>query len=108
MLGARAVIAWSGMALQALLETFRGSPGFAKAADALIAGEEVTAVEPVRPALVGALADREPGPWLVVLPGSRDAERFAAQLTSWAPDAVLFPAWETLPHEKLSPRAETV
>ena len=96
------------MNLAALLEPFRGSPGFSKAADALVAGEEVTAVEPLRPALVAALADREPGPWLVVLPGSRDAERFATQLRSWAPDAVLFPAWETLPHEKLSPRAETV
>ncbi|MGH2728685.1 MAG: CarD family transcriptional regulator, partial [Actinomycetota bacterium] len=36
------------------------------------------------------------------------AERFATQLRSWAPDTALFPAWETLPHEKLSPRAETV
>ncbi len=96
------------MSLAALLESFRGSPVFGKAADALAAGEEVTAVEPVRPPLVAALADREPGPWLVVLPGSRDAERFTMQVKAWAPDAVLFPAWETLPHEKLSPRAETV
>ena len=57
------------MNLAALLEPFRGSPGFDKAADALLAGEAVTAVEPVRPALVGALADREPGPWLVVAAG---------------------------------------
>ena len=96
------------MALTGLLEVFRSSPAFGAAADALLASEDVTAVEPLRPPLVAALADREPGPWLVVVPGSRDAESFAAQLREWAPDAVLFPAWETLPHEKLSPRAETV
>ena len=74
----------------------------------MLDGGTVTAVESLRPALVAALAAREPGPWLVIAPGSREAERFSTELKQWAPDAELFPAWETLPHEKLSPRAETV
>jgi transcription-repair coupling factor (superfamily II helicase) len=94
--------------LTALLEAFRSSPAFDDAATALLDGGTVTAAEPLRPALVAAVAEREPGPWLIVAPGSREAERFAAELRLWAPDATHFPAWETLPHEKLSPRAETV
>jgi transcription-repair coupling factor (superfamily II helicase) len=94
--------------LAPLLEAFRASPAFAEAADAIASAGTVTAVEPLRPALVAALAEREEGPWLVVVSGSREAERFASELRLWAPDAELFPAWETLPHEKLSPRAETV
>ena len=94
--------------LAPLLEAFRSSPAFIDVADAIASAGTVTAVAPLRPALVAALAEREDGPWLVVVAGSREAERFAAELRLWVPDAELFPAWETLPHEKLSPRAETV
>lgn len=96
------------MSLKPLLEAFRASPAFGEVAEALARGGTVTAIQPARAAFIAALADRRAGPWLVVAPGSREAERLAAELRAWAPDAILFPAWETLPHEKLSPRAETV
>jgi transcription-repair coupling factor (superfamily II helicase) len=91
-----------------LLEAFRASPAFDEVSDALVREDTVTAVAPARAALIAGLIDREPGPWLVVTSGSREAERLAAEVAAWVPDATLFPAWETLPHEKLSPRSETV
>ena len=94
--------------LARILEAFHASPAFGDAADVLLDAGTVTVVEPLRPALVAALAERTEEIWLVVASGSREAERFAAEVHRWAPDSVLFPAWETLPHEKLSPRAETV
>ncbi|MFN8125469.1 MAG: transcription-repair coupling factor [Candidatus Nanopelagicales bacterium] len=47
---------------------------------------------------------------LVVTPGTRDAEQLVSELRFWAPDAdiALFPAWETLPHERLTPSADIV
>jgi len=50
------------------------------------------------------------GPILVVTPGSREAERIRGELHFWAPDksVALFPAWETLPHERLTPSADIV
>ena len=49
-------------------------------------------------------------PLLVVTATTREAEALAAALTCYAPgtDIAVFPAWETLPHERLSPRADTV
>ncbi len=90
-----------------LVETLQ-APSLDEAIDALASAGTVTAVEQMRPLLVAAAARRDPGPWLVVAPGSREAELMAAELRLWAADTVLFPAWETLPHEKLSPRPETV
>lgn len=47
---------------------------------------------------------------LIIAPTSRRAEAVAGALTSLIPDArvMLFPAWETLPHERLSPSPQTV
>ncbi|MCD5346541.1 transcription-repair coupling factor [Agromyces sp. S2-1-8] len=47
---------------------------------------------------------------LVVTATSREGEALRASLEPYLPDAELleFPAWETLPHERLSPSAETV
>jgi len=70
-------------------------------------------------ALARALADRarraadgdgRGAPVLAVTATGREAEDLAAALRSLLPpDAVAeFPAWETLPHERLSPRSDTV
>ncbi|MET9614280.1 transcription-repair coupling factor [Kitasatospora indigofera] len=65
-------------------------------------------------ALARALASRADGergrPVLAVTATGREAEDLAASLRSLLPaDAVAeFPAWETLPHERLSPRSDTV
>ena len=49
-------------------------------------------------------------PLLVVTATGREAEQTAAALSCYLPatDVAVFPAWETLPHERLSPRADTV
>ena len=51
-----------------------------------------------------------PASLLVITPTGRRAESIGAALESLIPDAAVrhFPAWETLPHERLSPSTETV
>src|SRR5687768_4741866 len=73
----------------------------------------VTAPPPVQPLVAAALAARAPGagvPVLVVTAGERDADQLADVLRCFVPGRRVetFPAWETLPHERLSPRADTV
>ncbi|MFT4052110.1 MAG: transcription-repair coupling factor, partial [Microbacterium sp.] len=65
--------------------------------------------------LLSALLERraaagEPAALLVVTPTGRRAEAIGAALECLVPGAVVrhLPAWETLPHERLSPSAETV
>lgn len=49
------------------------------------------------------------GPLLVVAATGREADDLTAELRGVVGDAVaLFPSWETLPHERLSPGVETV
>ena len=48
-------------------------------------------------------------PILVVTPSSRIADELADELKSYLGDVIInFPAWETLPHERLSPKSDTV
>ncbi|MBF5080375.1 transcription-repair coupling factor [Quadrisphaera sp. INWT6] len=68
-----------------------------------------------RPALLAALAAPEADGGadrtvLAVTATGRQAEDLAAALRCYlGPDAVVeFPSWETLPHERLSPRSDTV
>src|SRR5688572_33505124 len=73
----------------------------------------VTAPPPVQPLVAAALAARSGGagvPVLLVTAGERDADQAADLLRCFLPDrrVEVFPAWETLPHERLSPRADTV
>ncbi|MDQ4008924.1 MAG: DEAD/DEAH box helicase, partial [Actinomycetota bacterium] len=76
---------------------------------------DLTAPQALRPFVVAALAAKaEYGgagrPVLAVTATAREAEDLVAALESVLdPDAaVLYPAWETLPHERLSPRSDTV
>jgi transcription-repair coupling factor (superfamily II helicase) len=64
----------------------------------------------VRPAVV-ALAAAEVGPSstiVVVTATGRDAEAAANALSGWTRGVAVFPSWETLPHERLSPQADTM
>ena len=63
----------------------------------------------VRPALIAALA-RAGRPILVVTSTFREGEQLSETLGSWlgAESVEYYPAWETLPHERLSPRTDTV
>ena len=66
------------------------------------------------PVLAGLLQRRgstgHPASVLVVTPTGRRADALAAALATYLPDAEIlpFPAWETLPHERLSPSPDTV
>lgn len=67
----------------------------------------------IRPATVGlAWRERERrgvgAPIVVVTASGREAEQFARAVECWGPKAEVFPAWETLPHERLSPQMDTM
>jgi transcription-repair coupling factor (superfamily II helicase) len=68
----------------------------------------------VRPPLIAALAGAQDRalrrPILAVTATGREAEDLVAALRCFLPDDVVadFPSWETLPHERLSPRSDTV
>src|SRR6516164_8049912 len=70
---------------------------------------ELSLVAPVggRPFVASALAQN--GPLLVVTATGREADDLTAELKGVFGDAAaLFPSWETLPHERLSPGVDTV
>jgi transcription-repair coupling factor (superfamily II helicase) len=89
-------------------------PGTARLVEALaVPAAEVVAAAPAgaRPILVSALAPTRTGaPVLAVTATGREAEDLQAALQSslGAGAVALFPSWETLPHERLSPRSDTV
>ncbi len=58
-------------------------------------------------ALAG-LANRLGSALLVVVPGERDAEELADDLSLFVDDVLLAPAWETLPFEHVSPNLATM
>ncbi len=70
---------------------------------------ELTGPEALRPFVVAGLV-RNGRTVLAVTPTSREAEDLVAALGDLVgPDGVAyFPSWETLPHERLSPRSDTV
>ncbi|MGC4933829.1 transcription-repair coupling factor [Gordonia sp. DT30] len=71
---------------------------------------DITGPDAARPFVVTTLA-QGPAPLLVVSANGREADDLTAELQELLddPDAVAqFPSWETLPHERLSPGADTV
>ncbi len=88
---------------------------FRDAVDAAPADAEFSLVEGLDVPLLAGLVERRsvaghPAALLVVAPTGRRAESIGAALAAVIPEATVlhFPAWETLPHERLSPSAETV
>src|SRR5262249_43555730 len=85
------------------------------------ADADLIAPPALRPVLIAALATRgdsgsstagpgQPGFVLAITATAREAEDLTSALTSLLPDphaTGYFPAWETLPHERLSPRSDT-
>ncbi|UNX55599.1 transcription-repair coupling factor [Georgenia sp. TF02-10] len=104
------------MNLTGLLPPLRTDPAVAAAVDlaaAPVLAPQVSITVPlgVRAPLVAEIATGEPGrPVLVVTATGREADEAAGALRAFLPDddVAVFPAWETLPHERLSPRADTV
>lgn len=100
------------MSLSGLLDVLRRDPALASVASAAADGAtevlDLTTPAGTRPAVVAEIAASRPV--LAVTATGRAAEELAAALRCYLPgDAVVeFPAWETLPHERLSPRSDTV
>ncbi len=106
------------MSLSGLLRTVVDAAPFRAIAE--IAGrpgtESVTVVAPraLQPFVAAALAAPGPigegVPLLIAAATGREAEDLASSLRALLPDrnVVVFPSWETLPHERLSPSSDTV
>ncbi len=76
------------------------------AVDALKNATKIIAPPPAYPFLLAARAKERP--LLVITTSSRGAEDLAHELRELHSHVLEFPAWETLPHERLSPRSDTV
>ena len=66
----------------------------------------IVAPAPMYPFLLAARAEKSP--ILVITSSSRSAEDLVNELRELHSNVMEFPAWETLPHERLSPRSDTV
>jgi transcription-repair coupling factor (superfamily II helicase) len=99
------------VAVPGLVPLLAAEPALARAA-ALAGTPDVglTAPAPLRPFAVATLAQQTQRLIVAVTATGREAEDLTAALRCLLPpDAVAeYPAWETLPHERLSPRADTV
>ncbi|MFD7565116.1 transcription-repair coupling factor [Streptomyces tendae] len=102
------------MSLHGLLDAVVKDTALAEAISAAADGNRmhVDLVGPpaARPFAIAALARETGRPVLAVTATGREAEDLAAALRSLLPPEgiVEYPSWETLPHERLSPRSDTV
>ncbi len=70
-------------------------------------GVELVAPSAVRPFVAATMADQRP--LVVVTATGREADDLTVELTEMlGPSVAMFPSWETLPHERLSPGPDTV
>jgi transcription-repair coupling factor (superfamily II helicase) len=103
------------MSLSGLLRVIADDPQLSRALDQaqapVPAGGDLIAPPALRPFLAAALASAgQAGRFvLAVTATAREAEELTAALGSLLPGAATayFPPWETLPHERLSPRSDT-
>ena len=104
----------SSGALRGLLTAALADPYFASINEAVGAiTHRVTGPAAVRPFVAASMAAGFPEsgvPVLLVTATGREAEAAVAAIGDLLGDdqVALFPSWETLPHERLSPRADTV
>ncbi len=102
------------MPLTGLLDVVATDPVLAdalgRAAAADLPALDLIAPPGLRPFAVAALAARTGRLVLAVVATGREAEDLQAALASLLPPGrvAVFPSWETLPHERMSPRADTV
>jgi len=99
------------MNLSGLLDVAAADPAIAQALAAIGAPElDVSAPQGFYPFLISSLSAKAHRPVLAVTATSREAEDLVDALRALLPpeSVVDYPAWETLPHERLSPRADTV
>jgi transcription-repair coupling factor (superfamily II helicase) len=101
------------MTLSGLIDPLRLDPAVAAALGAARAGArprlDLAAVPGLRAPLLAAIAAAD-RPVLAVTATGRESEDLVAALRSLLGEGAVaeFPSWETLPHERLSPRSDTV
>ncbi|MEI9908003.1 MAG: hypothetical protein WDO06_09145 [Actinomycetota bacterium] len=88
--------------MRGLLATLSQSPEIVESLDS----STVVAPSSIYPFLLALKAQERP--LIVVTASSRGAEDLAVELRALHSNVFEFPAWETLPYERLSPRSDTV
>src|SRR3954470_9030358 len=99
------------MNLAGLLDVTAADPAIARALDKVgVPSLDLSGPPGLAPFVVAAIAAKADRPVLAVTATTRETEDLVAALESLLPaDGVVdYPAWETLPHERLSPRADTI
>ncbi|HLS91992.1 MAG TPA: transcription-repair coupling factor, partial [Microbacterium sp.] len=103
------------MSLSGILRALEKSDSFREAFEATSVDADVSLVDGLDAPGLAELIERRraagrPAVLLAIAPTSRRAESLAAALRALVADADVreLPAWETLPHERLSPSPETV
>ena len=101
------------MTLVGLTAVLRQEAGFGQVADLALAGQssyDITAPPAANPYVLATLAVGAKRPLLVATSTYREAEQLVDALSALlgSDQVAYYPAWETLPHERLSPRLDTV
>ncbi|MDJ0335963.1 transcription-repair coupling factor [Salinibacterium sp. G-O1] len=100
------------MILEGLIPALSRARTFEKALSLGARSADFSLVDGLRAPLLAGLLTRKGGPraLLAVVATGRESEALRRSLASFLPGATIveFPAWETLPHERLSPSSETV
>src|SRR6201996_5160425 len=110
---------WDSMSLAGLLAAVAEDPQLRTALDNQpgmpdVGERDIVAPQALRPLISAALATGAaggPGRFvLAVTATAREAEDLTAALRAFVPPHLVatFPGWETLPHERFSPRSDTV
>ena len=99
--------------LAGLLDLIKADPAFLAIAENSVLAKTVDLVGPsvIYPLVIAKIAsEQETGIKLVLTTTGRAADELAADLSAYLPTEgiAVFPSWETLPHERLSPSADTV
>ncbi|PPL15817.1 transcription-repair coupling factor [Microterricola pindariensis] len=103
------------MILQGLSRALSRASTFEAALAEYSRDADFSLAEGLNPPLLAALLERrreagKPPVLFIVTATGRESETLRSNLAAYVPDAEIidFPAWETLPHERLSPSAEIV
>ncbi|WP_298741867.1 transcription-repair coupling factor [uncultured Microbacterium sp.] len=103
------------MTVSGIVRALAQAESFQNAHAAALADTDFSVIAGLDAPVLAALLERrvaagQPAVLLAIAPTGRRAESLGAALEALVPDASVlhFPAWETLPHERLSPSAETV
>ena len=102
------------MSLAGLLPLVAAEPAIDAALDRCAGAEgsivDISAPQGLSAPFLALLSQRSAGPVVAVTATTRQAEDLAAQLCGFLDPAsvAVFPSWETLPHERLSPSADVV